>query len=177
MAGDRIEYVQNCWVVANIDDAMQGWLAAGVGPFFRHDSHYPEALYRGTPVPLSFKCALAQAGPVQIELIEQTSPGPSAYRDIVAEGQSGFHHMCRIVDDVDREVDALAARGIKVATEFSPMPGMRVVYADTRPEIGCMLEVVPALPVLLSLQWTVAEAAKNWDGRDPIRQRGAPVNR
>jgi hypothetical protein len=86
--------VQNAWVVPRLEDAIPGWVALGVGPFFVLERAYPQALYRGTPVPLSFRAALAQAGDIQIELIEQTSDGPSAYRDMVPAGATGFHHMC-----------------------------------------------------------------------------------
>ena len=167
---DRPDLLQNCWVVPDLDEAIRGWLSMGVGPFFRRDADYPDALYRGRPEPLAFKAALAQAGPVQIELIQQTSRGPSAYRDVVPEGQSGFHHMCRIVADVAGEIASLRARGIQMAGEFRSVGGAMVAYADTRREIGCMLELVPAEPVLIHLLRDVAEAARQWDGNNPIRQ-------
>ena len=166
---ERMALLQNCWVVADLDDAMERWLSMGVGPFFRRDSDYPDALYRGRPEPLAFKAALAQAGPVQIELIQQTSKGPSAYRDMVPEGQTGFHHMCRIVHNVGDEIGRLKARGIKMASEFRSVGGAQVAYADTRNELGCMLELVPAEPVLINLFRDVAEAAQDWDGTDPVR--------
>ncbi|QPI74904.1 VOC family protein [Sphingobium sp. Cam5-1] len=166
---ERMALLQNCWVVTDLDDAMERWLSMGVGPFLRRDSDYPDALYRGRPEPLAFKAALAQAGPVQIELIQQTSKGPSAYRDMVPEGQTGFHHMCRIVHNVGEEIRRLRARGIEMASEFRSVGGAQVAYADTRNELGCMLELVPAEPVLINLFRDVAEAARYWDGRDPVR--------
>lgn len=166
---ERMALLQNCWVVTDLEDAMERWLSMGVGPFFRRDSDYPDALYRGRPEPLAFKAALAQAGPVQIELIQQTSKGPSAYRDMVPEGQTGFHHMCRIVHNVGEEIRRLRARGIEMASEFRSVGGAQVAYADTRNELGCMLELVPAEPVLINLFRDVAEAARYWDGRDPVR--------
>ena len=168
-SSDKMALLQNCWVVPDLDAAMEQWLSMGVGPFFRRDADYPEALYRGKPEPLAFKAALAQAGPVQIELIQQTSKGASAYRDMVPEGQSGFHHMCRIVQSVEEEIERLRARGIEMASEFRSVGGAKVAYADTRSELGCMLELVPAEPVLINLFRDVAEAARNWDGTDPIR--------
>lgn len=164
-----MDLLQNCWVVPDLDAAMHGWLKLGVGPFFRRDSDYPEALYRGRPEPLAFRGALAQAGPIQIELIQQTSKGPSAYRDVVPEGQAGFHHMCRIVEDVPGEIAALRQRGIEVASEFRSLGGAHVAYVDTRRELGCMLELVPAEPLLFKLFEDVAKAARHWDGSDPIR--------
>ena len=45
------------------------------------------------------KTALAQAGDMQIELIQPTGNSPSAYRDTVPMGRSGFHHIVRSVFD------------------------------------------------------------------------------
>jgi hypothetical protein len=76
--------------------------------------------------------------------IEQTRPGPSCYRDVVPEGQTGFHHVCKITDDYARDGAALKARGILIANEFISSGDIPACYADTREEIG-------------------------WDGADPIR--------
>ena len=43
-------------------------------------------------------CAFAQAGPMQIELIEQHTDGPSVYRDMFPAGTGGFHHLCYWAD-------------------------------------------------------------------------------
>ena len=169
MLPGKLNFIQNCWVVPDLEAAMERWVGMGVGPFFRRDSNYPEAIYRGTPVPLSFRGAIAQAGSVQIELIQQTSSGPSAYRDTFAEGESGFHHMLHFTDHFAEDVQALRARGIEMASEFSSLGGASVVYADTREEIGCMLELLPPVPILLKAFRMVADAASNWDGRDPVR--------
>ena len=56
-----------------------------------------------------------------------------------------------------------------MASEFRSVGGAQVAYADTRNELGCMLELVPAEPVLINLFRDVAEAARYWDGRDPVR--------
>ena len=160
---------QNCWVVPDLETAMRSWIAMGVGPFYHFAFSFPEADYRGRTVPLAFKVALAQAGPIQIELIEQTSPGPSCYRDVVPEGQSGFRHVCKITDDYARDVAALKARGIMIANEFISPGNIPACYADTREEIGCMFELVPDVPILRGMGRMVADGATNWDGTDPIR--------
>lgn len=162
-------FIQNCWIVPNIDEAMARWNRMGVGPFFRRDSDYPDAIYRGTPVPLAFKGAIAQAGSVQIELLEQTSEGPSAYRDVVPKGATGFHHMLSITENFESEVEALRASGIAMANEFNSLGGTPVVYADTRDQMGCMLEMLPPSPVIVQIFAKVAEAATDWDGSNPVR--------
>jgi Glyoxalase/Bleomycin resistance protein/Dioxygenase superfamily len=165
----KTSLVQNAWVVANLESAMRGWLAMGVGPFFVLHQNSPDAMYRGRPVPLSFRVGLAQAGPIQIELIEQLSDGPSAYRDVVPPGHSGFHHMCKLTDDYAGDTKALMATGIVLATEINVF-GLKACYADTRQQMGCMLELVPPLPQLLKLYEVVATAARDWSGADPVRE-------
>ena len=50
--------------------------------------------YRGAESKLDLQVAVAQAGPVQIELIEQFCDRPSVYRDLFGTGESGFHQIC-----------------------------------------------------------------------------------
>ena len=75
--------IQNGWVVDDLFAAIKKWTDFyGVGPFWVSEQVVPDdVLYRGEPAHLDMKVALAQAGNVQIELIQQNSDGPSAYRD------------------------------------------------------------------------------------------------
>lgn len=168
-------FVQNAWVVPDLEKAIEGWVAMGVGPFYVLDRDYPDALYRGQPVPLSFRAGLAQAGSIQIELIQQTSPGPSAYRDVVADGETGFHHMCKITDDFASDTAALRANGIALATEMDS-GGIPTCYADTRAQMGCMLELLPPSAILTQIYDIVAAAAKDWKGDAPIRDLIAAIS-
>lgn len=158
---------QACWVVDDMEVAARNWAANGVGPFLTFDVDMPDAIYRGAPVPLRMTIGLAQAGPMQIELIQQHSPGPSAYRDVVPEGASGFHHVFRVVDDYDAAVAELKARGIVLATEA--FYGAHFCYADTRGEIGAMTEIAADSPLLRDLQAKVTTASLEWDGTTLLR--------
>ena len=44
-------------------------------------------------------------------------------------------------------------------------------YYDTRPLMGCMLEVVSYDDGVIERFAQIAAAAQGWDGRDPIRER------
>ena len=48
--------------------------------------------------------AVAQAGPVQIELIQQHCDRPSVYRDLVDKGESGFHQLCTVTADYEGKI-------------------------------------------------------------------------
>lgn len=161
--------IQNCWVVDDLEAAIDGWLGIGVGPFYTFDVDVPDAVYRGRPVPLRFTVACAQAEAIQIELIKQHSDGPSAYRDSVPAGQSGFHHVCRSFGDYDATVAHLARGGVQLATE-GEIGGTRFCYADTRATIGCMLEVVDESDGGAALNRLIRDGALDWDGSDPVRR-------
>jgi hypothetical protein len=160
--------IQSAWVVADMEASMKGWLALGVGPFFTFEIDAPDALYRGERVPLRFRGALAQADDIQIEVIEQLSDGPSAYRDGVPKGQSGFHHVCRAFGAYDETLARLRGLGLTAATEVSFGP-TRFAYVDTREMIGCMLELVDNGPTQKAITALVRDGARTWDGSDPVR--------
>lgn len=161
--------IQNCWVVPDIERAARRWIEAGVGPFLTFDLDLPDTLYRGERSPLSISVALAQAGAIQIELIAQHSLGPSAFRDVVPAGASGFHHICRDFGGYDETLERLAKQGVFPVTELQ-FGGTRACYADARELMGCMLELVDDNPTSRELVKTVSDASIGWNGTNPIRR-------
>ncbi len=163
-----LDIVQNCWVVPDINAAMRKWLDMGYGPFVTFDLELPHALYRGQQVPLIVSIALTHGGGVQIELVQQRSLGPSIYRDMYGPDEGGFHHMCIVTDDYPAELARLRRQGFVIAAEGEAL-GLHFAYADTRESMGCMLEVIGDVPMLQEVYKAVADAARDWDGSDPIR--------
>jgi len=86
------EIRQNGYVVRDVEAAMKHWTEVlGVGPFFYFERVPIEGFrYRGEPSPLEASIALANSGPLQIELIEQRNDAPSMYRDFLAAGREGL---------------------------------------------------------------------------------------
>ena len=85
--------MQSAWVVDDLDAAVDAWLKVGIGPFFYVEytpELFEESTYRGSPSPISMKIALAQAGDMQIELIEPTGEQSNIYRDTVPAGKPHF---------------------------------------------------------------------------------------
>ena len=162
-------YFQNAWLVDDIDEAIGAWVALGTGPFYviRH-AQVEGFRYRGSPAELDFSVALAQAGPIQIELIQQHDDRPSQYRDSFGSGQSGFHHMCRFTTDFEADLAAFADQGIAIAGQ-GLSGDMNFAYVDTRPTLGFMTEIIEDKPLIRELFALVASGAVDWDGRDPIR--------
>ena len=160
--------VQNCWVVPDIEAGMRHWLDMGYGPFLTIDLDLPNTIYRGKPAPLNLSIAMTQAGDLMIELIQQRNSGPSAYRDAYAANEGGFHHVCWICDDYEAEKQALVQRGFALACEGS-IPGLTYCYFDTRADLGCMVEIVPDVPLIRGMYQSVRNASIGWDGSNPIR--------
>jgi hypothetical protein len=163
--------VQNAFVVNDIEAAAWRWVRTfGVGPFFISRHLQPQdQRYRGTPVAMDFSVAIAQAGEVQIELVQQHDDGPSCYRDIFAAGREGFHHVCVIAEDYDRDLAHYSQQGLVVAGS-GLMADMRYCYVDTAAQLGHMVEIVEDKPIIRDYFAMVRAGAETWDGvTDPIR--------
>ncbi len=57
------------------------------------------------------KAALIPIGDAEIELLEPIDPQGGVAKFIERKGE-GIHHICFEVDDVDKELSSLAARGV-----------------------------------------------------------------
>lgn len=163
---------QNAWVVDDLRSAVDKWIKFyGIGPFYllEHlDLH--DIQYRGAPAELDISVGIAQAGPVQIELIQQFNKGPSAYRDLVPEGQSGFHHVCIYSHDFEADKACFEGAGYPTATQGrTPDGSVQFAYFDTRKDFDVFMEVVTPSEAFLARGEMIKQAAENWDGSDPIR--------
>jgi len=140
----------------------------GVGPFHVFPRRVSRASYRGTPSAVEVQYGIAQAGPVQIELIQQHNDRPSIFRDVYAKGESGFHQLCTVTLDYDAKTAYYEQLGYEVAGEITT-PGRRVAYFDTLADFGFSTEVVENAPGLLAGLEQIAQTCAEWDGRDPVR--------
>ena len=171
MVLDLNNFVQIAYVVDDLDDAMLRWLdVAKCGPFFALRRITIEDFeYRGVRGHAhDISVAMAQAGPVMIELIQQHNDEPSAYRDSFPEGSSGLHHLCSFTQDFDGELERLRLGGYPVAHR-GRFGDIRLAYVDTREALGFMIEYVDDSAEIRAMYATVAAAAVDWDGTNPIR--------
>ncbi|HEY2774982.1 MAG TPA: VOC family protein [Candidatus Binatia bacterium] len=176
------EVRQIAFVVRDLDAALRYWTETlGVGPFFVFRQMAPiDFRYRGkaSPPPL-LSIALGNSGDVQVELIEQHDDKPSAYRDFLASGREGLQHVSSWVtrggydDLMTREL-----AGGRVPAHEGVVPGANVRFAyfdtDSAPG-GVMYEMSEALESqAAALMAMIADAARNWDGSEPIRELVLP---
>jgi hypothetical protein len=165
----EFRFFQLGFVVDDLLSAAARWARVhAVGPFHVLPRVEVACTYRGTESEIAMQIAVAQAGPVQIELIEQRCDRPSVFRDLFAPAQSGFHQLCTVSPDYDGKKAHLAQLGYELASEIITS-GNRVAYFDTVDDFGFFTEVVEETPGFLAQLATVAQTCAAWDGTDPVR--------
>jgi catechol 2,3-dioxygenase-like lactoylglutathione lyase family enzyme len=166
----RHRTIQNAYYVADIDAAIDRYHRLwGLGPFLvRRHIALPSVTYRGQPVALDISAAYVQAGPIMVELVTQHDDSPSAFREMFAPGEEGFHHVAVIPDDYDRVLAEYASAGFTVVTELRTASGRGAAYVDARPMLGHFVEVYWPSEGLNALYCEVAERAERWDGRQLV---------
>ncbi len=112
--------------------------------------------------------AVAQAGPVQIELIQQHCDTPTIFSDWSRGGTSAFHQIATLTTDYDEKTAHFRKLGYSIAAE-SLAGGFRVAYEDTAAEFGFYTEVVEAPASFVDQVRAISDTCANWDGSDPIR--------
>lgn len=164
-------FFQNAWVVENLDLTI-GRLSQtfGIGPFFVvPEMPLKETSFRGQPSQLKIAVALAQAGPIQIELICPRDNTPSVFQDPFKNDEENLHHMAVFTKDYQSDIRYYKKSDFEVVSECVAGTGGQFAYIDTRGTLGVMLEIVEESERLTSLYGMIAHAAENWDGKNPYR--------
>lgn len=162
--------MQLAFIPRDLEAALNFWTRTmGVGPFF-HFAHirYERAQYLGAPTAIDFSVHIAQWGPVQIELVSQHCDTPSVYKSFLDAGHDGLHHVCISVPDIAAARRACAAAGAPILFEVS-LGGTEAFYADPGGGPGTLVEIVQPAPPLVFAFAMIADAARDWDGKDPVR--------
>lgn len=171
--------MQIAFVPEDFDAALRHWTEAmGVGPFFVMERiRLEDARFMGEPSDCTFTIALAQWGDVQVELIRQDNDAPSIYRGDYWPGGQAMHHVCLLTDDIAAARRAVESRGGLVLVEGKVGADGAVIYADcgpaeSRPNAGAIVEILQPASGSEGFFAMIAEAAKGWDGSDPVRVLG-----
>ena len=166
------EVMQLAFVPADFDGALKFWTETmGAGPFFALDHVKLDDLkYRGAPAEIDFSMVLGYWGDIQIELIRQHNDAPSIYKAWRDEGREGLHHVCILVDDMEKARAVCAKAGASVAQEGKVQGGGEVIYVDTGGGPGTLVEILKPGPGTPAFFGMIREAARGWDGQDPLRR-------
>lgn len=162
-------FFQLGFVVDDLLGAAAEWARVfGVGPFHVLPAHERSWTYRGAQSDVNLQVAVAQAGPVQIELIKQHCDRPSLFRDWQRGGVSAIHQLCTVTPDYQGKVAHFQRLGYEVAAEFDN-GSYRVAYVDTADDFGFYTEVVAETEEFISLLAAISQTCERWDGSDPVR--------
>ncbi len=169
------EIRQNGYVVRDIEAALAHWTSVlGVGPFFYLErAPIEDFRYRGEPSDVEVSIALANSGPLQIELIQQRNDAPSMYRDFLEAGREGLQHVAYWTRSFDADLARIQALGHSVghSGRVGGEDG-RFVYLETEAHPGTVIELSEISGPKGRFFERIAELARDWDGSDPIRAIG-----
>jgi Glyoxalase/Bleomycin resistance protein/Dioxygenase superfamily len=165
----EFRFFQLGFVVDDLFSTAARWARVhAVGPFHVMPPMEVPCTYRGTESEIAMQIAVAQAGPVQIELIEQQCDRPSVFRDLFAKSESGFHQLCTVTPDYEGKKAHFAQMGYELVCEIIAN-GSQLSYFDTVHDFGFFTEVVDETPGFLAQLGKIARACAQWDGSDPVR--------
>jgi catechol 2,3-dioxygenase-like lactoylglutathione lyase family enzyme len=165
------EIRQNGYVVRDLEAALTHWTEVlGVGPFYLLENMQAEEFrYRGELSSAEVSLALSNSGPLQIELIQQLNDAPSMYRDFLEAGHEGLQHVSYWTEDFDAAFARATDAGFRVGHSGQFSADGRFVYFDTESHPGTVLELSEVNDGTGRFFEAIAEAARSWDGSDPIR--------
>lgn len=163
--------VQTAYVVPNLRAAIDQWVGdLAVGPWFVAE-HFKglDPRYRGKPTSLDASIAMAFAGHMCIELIEQHDEQPSVFKDIVSTRGFGFHHWGIGTRAFDRLHAKHEDAGYETVFTDQVPGGGRIAYHDTARTLPGMIELIEMTDAVEALFHRFHQASVDWDRRDPVR--------
>jgi hypothetical protein len=167
---------QNGYVVRDIEAAMEYWIdSVGVGPWYLLEK--PEFEWfrcREQDSRPEISIAIAYSGDFQLELIQQHNDAPSLYREFLDAGLEGLHHVAFFLDDYQTAYETMRTDGYTLGHEGEfKLSELRFAYFDSTAHPGSIIEIVDGTRSAPFFE-VARSAARDWDGRDPIRSTAAP---
>jgi len=110
-----------------------------IGPFEFKETDQPDAVLRGEKTHVRAQRAYAQAGPMELELIEP-GEGDNAFREFLRDKGEGVHHFGVLVSDMEVELARFREQGVAVLQSWESAR-TRIAYLDTEGILGVILEL------------------------------------
>lgn len=164
---------QLAYLPQDFDAAVKYWTETmGVGPFYLMENvALGDAKYKGVPTGAVFSIAIAYWGDVQIELIRPENSEPSIYTGEYAVTDS-LHHICIFVDSIEEARAACAEAGAEILVEGKVGADGEVIYVDPGKGPGHVIELLQNMTGADAIFQMIKDAAKDWDGSEPLRKLG-----
>ena len=128
-------------VVKDLDRTVEFYSSTfGIGPFEIRESNLEGVMLRGKPTTGRLRIAFAQAGQVQLELI-QPLEGETPHAEFLRKKGEGLHHLAFFVSDIDNKLAQLAEQGIKPFFNGDSR-SRSFAYLDTDKIGGVIIELI-----------------------------------
>jgi methylmalonyl-CoA/ethylmalonyl-CoA epimerase len=116
--------------VKSLDEAVKAYAALGFPVESVHDVPSEKV-----------KAAFLPVGDTHLELLEPTDPNSVIARFL--EKRSGLHHVCVLVDDIERALQELKANGVMLIDEAPRVGagGSKVAFVHPKAAAGVLLEL------------------------------------
>lgn len=153
-------------------DAIAFTDRTGAGPWMLiEDLTLPMTLNDGTVHDVTACYALTYWSDLQIEMIATPPDRPSPWRDDIAAGRLGLHHLGVLVDDLDAAVEAQLVRGgtLTVRGSFTGSPESGFAYISS-PHPATVLELATVDAATTTLFEGIRSTCRTWDSSEPIRR-------
>lgn len=161
---------QLAYLPTDFDAALRYWTeTVGVGPFFVMENiRLGDMKYRGQPTDALFSLAIGYWGDIQIELIRPENDAPSIYNGEYAVTDR-VHHVCLFVNSIAEARTACAEAGAEILVEGKVGEDGEVIYVDAGGGPGHIIEILQPMSGSETLFAMMRDAARDWDGTDPVR--------
>jgi hypothetical protein len=160
------------YVVRDLDGALAGWMALGVGPRFVMHGLPQRVTYRGEPCEIILSLALANSGDMQIEVIQQEGDAPSVFTEFLSSGREGFHQLAYWTDDFAVTMETVEEAGWPTVWLGGDDLGVRFAYVEPPNSPAAIIEISELNDTMAEMAKFVRDSAAGWDGGDPIRYLG-----
>ena len=161
--------IQQAYVVPDIEEAVEHWVARGIGPFYMEQHVQNTGLHDGEEVFIDMSAAFAFSGDQQIEVIQVFNDTPSVYRKFIeANPEGGLHHLAVWVDSIPDKMRELKEAGhdYRIRLDYGQMHA----YIDSVDYPGVMIQLMERHPLMIELWDFVRKGADSWDGvTKPLR--------
>ncbi len=134
-------------VVRDIDSTVERyWSELGIGPwyFFTFGPGITRTTYHGEPCSIALKIAMAQVGPIQMELLQPIS-GKTPHQDFLDRHGEGLQHLGVFVERFEpaaAEMKRLGYKEISGAYGIGPKGDGAAAYFDTLNSLGTLIELI-----------------------------------
>ena len=132
-------------VVKDLDKTLAFLSLIGLGPFTVRKVKHHAATVRGKKETYEVRIALAQQGPVQLELIEYIE-GTTVHKEFLEDKGEGLHHIRFMVSDLDAAISRFSEIGVKVLQEDRYVDGGGIAYMGTDTTGGVIMEITETPP-------------------------------